>query len=133
MPISDDQQFKEYLKQFRPLAPQTLQIGNQGHTTRRRAVFAAWAAATAVLIAAIIMVWPRSEHTYFGEDTKSLAELEQFTNSQPLTIGSANVLLANAPSIKAAVNLVAFHPRTTQLPKGKQSALALLSKENTLP
>ncbi len=133
MSTFDDQQFEEYLKQFRPLAPELLQIGNHGRTNRRWAFFAAWAAATAVLIAAIIMVWPRSEQTYFVEDTKSLAELEQLTNSQPLTIGSANVLLANAPSIKAAVNLVAFHPRTAPLPKGKQSALALLSKENTLP
>ena len=128
MSTSDDQQFEEYLKQFRPLAPESLQIGNHGRTTRRRAVFAAWAAATAVLIAAVIMMWPRSKPTYLGEGTRSLAELEQLTNSQPLTIGSANVLLANAPSVKAAVDLVAFQPRTTQLPKGTQSALALTAQ-----
>ena len=133
MPASDDQQFEEYLKQFRPLAPESLQIGNYGRTTRRRINFAVWAAATAVLIAAVIVMWPRSKVTGLDEGTGSLAELEQLTNSQPLTISSVNVLLAHAPSVKEAVDLVAFQPRATQLPKGKQSALALLSKENNLP
>ena len=133
MPTSDDKQFEEYLKQFRPLAPESLRIGNHGRTTRRRIVFAVWAAAAAVLIAAVIMVWPRSELTYLGEGNRSLAALEQLTSSQPLTIGSMNDLLAHAPSVKAAVDLVAFHPRATQLPEGTQSVLALLSKENTKP
>lgn len=133
MPTSDDQQFEEYLKQFRPLAPESLQTVTHGRTTRRRAVFTSWAAATAVLIAAVIMMWHRSRGTDLGEGTRSLAGLEQITNSQPLTIGSVNDLLAHSPSVKAAVDQVAFRPRATRLPKGTQSALALLSKENTKP
>ena len=131
MPTSDDQQFEEYLKQFRPLAPESLQIGSHGSTTRWRVVFAARAAATALLFAAVLIIWPRFEPAYLIEDTGSSAVLEQLANSQPLTIGTVNILLVNAPSLAAALDLVAFQPRTTQLPKGKQSALALLSKENT--
>jgi len=133
VPTSDDQQFEEYLKQFRPLAPESLQFGNHGRTTRRRAVFAAWVAATAVLIAAVIIMWPRSKLTDLQEGTRSLAGLEQITNSQPLTIGSVNDLLAHSPSVKAAVDLLTFRPRAPQLSKGTQSALALLSKEDTKP
>ena len=133
MPTSDDQQFKEYLKQFRPLAPEPLQIGSHGRTTRRRVAFAACAAAVVILIAAVILKWPRSRVTDLVEGTRSLTEIEQTSNSQPLTIGSVNDLLAHAPSIKAAVDLVAFQPRAPQLPKGTQSALALLSKEDAKP
>ena len=133
MPTSDDKQFEEYLKQFRPLAPESLQIGNEGRTNRRRIVFSVWVAASVVLVAAMIMKWPHSKLTYLGEDNRNLAALELLTSSQPLTIGSMNDLLAHAPSVKEAVDLVAFQPRATQLPKGTQSALALLSKENTKP
>jgi hypothetical protein len=129
----DEQQFEKYLKQFRPLAPTSLRIGNHGRPIRRRIVFAAWAAATALSIAAVIMMWPRSKPTTLVERTGSLAGLEQIANSQPLTIGSVNGLLAHSPSVKAAVDLVAFRPRAAQLPKGTQSALALLSKEDTKP
>jgi hypothetical protein len=133
VPSSDDQRFEEYLRQFRPLAPESLQTATHRRTSPRRAVFIRWAAPTAVLISAVIMMWPRSKPTDFVESAGSLAGLEQITNSQPLTIGSVNELLAHSPSVKAAVDLVAFQPRTTQLQKGKQSVLALLSKENTLP
>jgi hypothetical protein len=130
---SDDLEFQEYLKQFRPLAPESLQTVTHRRNSPRRVVFILWAAAAAVLISVVIMMWPRPKPISLVERTGSLAGLEQITNSQPLTLGSVNVLLANAPSVEAAVDLVAFQPRTTQLPKGKQSALALLSKENTKP
>ena len=133
MSTSDDQQFEDYLKQFRPLAPESLQTVMQRRASTRRVVFIQWVAATAVLISAVIMMWPRSKPTTLVERTGSLAGLDQITNSQPLTIGSANDLLAHSPSVKAAVDLVAFRPRAPQLPKGTQSALALLSKENTKP
>jgi hypothetical protein len=37
-------------------------------------------------------------------------------------------MLAKAPSFKAAFDGLAFHPET-RLPQGKQSAVAVLSKE----
>lgn len=133
MPTSDDQQFEAYLKQFRPLAPETLQIGSHRRTPPKWVLFILWAAATAVLVSVVFMMWPRSLPTNLVERNKSLAGLEQIANSQPLTLGSVNDLLAHSPSVKAAVDLVAFRPKATQLLKGTQSALALLSKENTKP
>jgi hypothetical protein len=133
VPTPDDRQFEEYLKQFRPLAPESLQTVTHRRTSPRRVVFILCAAATAVLFSVVIMMWPRSKPTNLVERTGSLAGLKQITNSQPLTLGSVNVLLANAPSVEAAVDLVTFQPRTTQLPRGTQSALAMLSKENTKP
>ncbi|MFZ0279636.1 MAG: hypothetical protein WA254_06135 [Candidatus Sulfotelmatobacter sp.] len=43
----------------------------------------------------------------------------------------ANAWLAAAPSFKAAVDDLAFRPQTSPLPQGKQSAVAVLSKEKT--
>jgi hypothetical protein len=51
-------------------------------------------------------------------------------DQQPLTVGSANDLLAHAPSVEAALDRVPFHPPSTPLPRGKQSALAVLSEDN---
>jgi hypothetical protein len=41
----------------------------------------------------------------------------------------ANSLLASAPSYKAVLDEMAFHPRGSTVPKDKQSAVAVLSKE----
>src|SRR5690348_18497535 len=49
---------------------------------------------------------------------------------RPLTIRSANELLARAPSVKSALDELAFHGRRNQLPCGTQSALAVLGKED---
>ena len=72
MPTSDDQRFEEYLKQFRPLAPESLQTVTHRRTSPRRVVFMLWAAATAVLISVVIMMWPRSKPTNLVERTRKL-------------------------------------------------------------
>jgi hypothetical protein len=132
VPIPDDERFERYLKQFRPLPPESLQSEKHERATRRPFVFAAWAvAAAAVLVAAVLTMHPRPKPTRSPDGTESLAGVEQLINPQPLTIGSANALLAHAPSLKAAVDLVAFRSHATQLPKGTRSALAVLSEENT--
>jgi hypothetical protein len=48
---------------------------------------------------------------------------------QPLTIRKANALVAHAPSLQAAMDLMAFHPQSAVTPKNQQSALFVLSKE----
>ena len=53
----------------------------------------------------------------------------ELTRQEPLTIASANALLAQAPSVKAAVDQIAFSSQSTQVPKGQHSALAVLSEE----
>jgi hypothetical protein len=122
-----DERFEAYLKQFRPLPVEPLQFETHGRATRRSFTLAAWAAAAAavILIALVLVLYPRTGQTH----SSVVAGEEQFADSQPLTIGSANALLIHAPSIKAGLDDVPFHPPSTQLPKGKQSALAVLSED----
>jgi hypothetical protein len=54
---------------------------------------------------------------------------ERHAPPEPLTMRSANAWLATAPSFKAAVDDLAFRSQTRPLPQGKQSAVAVLSKE----
>ncbi len=127
----DDERFERYLKQFRPLPPESLQTEKHRRATRRPFALAAGAAAAAaILVAAVLTMSPRRKPAHSPDGTEDLAGVQQLTNPQPLTIGSASALLAHAPSFKAAVDLVAFRSQATQLPKGARSALAVLSKEN---
>jgi hypothetical protein len=49
---------------------------------------------------------------------------------RPLTIKSANKLLADAPSVKSALDGLASRHSAGQLPDGRQSALAVLGEED---
>ena len=131
MPLSDDERFENYLKQFRPLSPEALHIEKRRGARRRPPVLGVWAAAAVVLITVVLMMWPRSKPTHVEQGTGSLAEFEPLSNPQPLTLGSANALLARAPSFKAAVDQLAHRPQTEQLAEGTQSLLTVLSKEDT--
>jgi hypothetical protein len=131
VPIRDDERFEHYLKQFRPIPPDSLQGKRHGRGTRRSFMFVAWAAlAAAVLLAAALMMNSRRQPTHPPGGTESAAGPEQPAKSQPLTIGSTNDLLAHAPSFEAAVNQVAFQSQATPSSKGMHSALAVLSEEN---
>jgi hypothetical protein len=125
-----DDRFEAYLKQFRPLAVEPLPIATSRGTARHSFRLAAWAAAAVILVALVLAMHPRTSRTESRVGQGDLARGEHSAESQPLTIGSANTLLAHAPSVKAALDLVPFHPPSAQLPKGKRSALAVLSEEN---
>jgi hypothetical protein len=58
-----------------------------------------------------------------------VAVAERHAPSEPLTMRSANAWLATAPSFKAAVDDLAFRSQVSPVPQGKQSAVAVLSKE----
>lgn len=131
MPGSDDERFEQYLKGFRPISPLPLPIQRSGWTSRRAVVMAALAAAAAVLVVAAVMLRSRPEPNQSSQGESRPAAVEQLANSQPLTIRSANAMLAQAPSAKAAIDSVAFQSQKTPLPQGKRSALAELSKEKT--
>lgn len=132
MQIPDDERFEVYLKRFRPLAPEPLQIERHGRATRRSFVLAAWAAAAAAtLIVAVLALHSRTGRTDSTQAIESAVGTEQLVNAQPLTMRSANALLARAPSFKAAVDEIALPPQATPLSKDKHSALAVLSKEKT--
>jgi hypothetical protein len=132
VPGPDDERFEEYLKRFRPIAPLPLPIHRSGWASRRAVVMAALAGAAAVLVVATVMLRSRPERNRSPQSESRPAGPELLANSQqPLTIRSANAMLAQAPSAKAAIDSVARQSQRTTLPKGKRSALAELSKEES--
>ena len=130
MQTPDDEQFERYLKQFRPLAAEPLPIARPKCPTVRWFVPVAVAAATAVIV---VVLGPRSrpKPTHATDAVDSFARIELLANAEPLTIRSANALLASAPSFKEAVDRVAFQFQVTPLSKDAHSALAVLSEEKT--
>jgi hypothetical protein len=123
VPILDDEQFERYLKEFRPLFPESLQIEKQPSRARRPFVVMAWAAACAASLLLAFLVWHRPR------PVQQINALKP-ADSQSLTIGRANSLLVHAPSLKEAFDQLSFQPQPASQPEGKQSALAVLSKEN---
>jgi hypothetical protein len=139
VPILPDDQFESYLRRFRPLAPEALPK-HIGRRTWSMAVLAAWAAAAAIMLGAVMLtISPRLSQTHSPLVAEKRAEpsakreggAAQLVNPQPLTIRSANALLATAPSLKAALDEMAFPPHAAPAPKDKRSALAELAEEKT--
>ena len=109
---NDDEQFALYLKSFRPLPAAPL--------PRRRKPWMLFAvgAAAALLIAVLSLVPSRRA----GQKAAVL---------EPNTIGGANLLLANSPSWKSAINEAgfAFRPSPKPFAPNHRSALEILSQE----
>lgn len=123
MPILDDEQFESYLKEFRPLVPDSLRIEKQPSRARRPFVVMAWSAACAASLLLVFLWWHVRRPAQPGT-------VPQVVASQALTIGRANSLLVHAPSLKQAFDELSFQPQPASQPQGKQSALAVLSKDN---
>ncbi|PYT97734.1 MAG: hypothetical protein DMG38_18800 [Acidobacteria bacterium] len=130
MSTPDDERFEVYLKQFRPLAPEPLRTVWPGHRARR--TFGLWtsiAAAAAILVMGVLTLHIRSNRARVTESVRNVGNSEHFVDDRPLTIWSANALLAKAPSFKAMVDDMAFRSQTIPVPKGKRSAIAILGQE----
>jgi hypothetical protein len=133
VPIRDDEQFKQYLSEFKPLSADPLPIESHSPATWRLWIYALSAAvAFAVVVALLVAVHLHRKPAGSRSAQKPTAptSIEQLANSQPLTLQRANDLLAHAPSFKAALDGVAFRRQPGKLPQGSQSALATLSKED---
>ena len=127
VPQNDDERLESFLRQFRPRAPRPLRI--EERPARREYAFGLIAATVAVaLVAAVLVISSRPNHTSppdrapTGGNTRPAPE--------PLTLGRANALLMEAPSISAAVDSLAVESGRTHLPKGTHSALAMLGEKN---
>src|SRR5262249_55949505 len=110
-----------------------LLVKEQVRVRRRPVVFAAWAVAAAILIVVTISVFvhkPAQPAVPIGEATTKRPGMEEVGNPPPLTIASANALLTEAPSFKAAVENMAFQSQFKPISEGRYSMLALLSKED---
>jgi hypothetical protein len=132
----DDEQFESYLRQFKPLAAGLLPGRNQERAIRFSR-FARWAASAAVLLvtAGLTIYFSAGPHSSSGGTIKPVT-VRPAETAGPLTLGEANALLSHSPSIKEAMNQVAFpaqstQPQSIQPSQGKQSALAALSQETT--
>lgn len=139
MPNLDDERFEIYLKKFRPLAPAPLPMDARLNRPRRLSAVAAWAvaawaAATAAIavVAVAILLFP-SKRVPPASINGHVATAKQTANSQPLTLGAANRLLANSPSLQAALNALESESVPPAIPKDKQSALKVLAEENLTP
>jgi hypothetical protein len=130
-PIPDlnprDKQFEAYLKTFRPLAASPLPT-NYGRSTRRTLSVAGFALVAATILLVIgLVIHSRHRQDRVTQTTERTPAAQ--STVLPLTIRSANVLLATSSSFKAAVDEMAFQPRPIPIPKNKLSALGVLSKE----
>jgi hypothetical protein len=126
----DDEQFEAYLKRFHPIAPEPVPALSVGHSSRRSPSLGIWlAAVAAILVIGAVALHIRSSRIVVSNTASDAAVAERHAPSQPLTMRSANAWLATAPSFKAAVDDLAFRSQTSPLPQGKQSAVAVLSKE----
>jgi hypothetical protein len=83
----------------------------------------------AVLVIGMAILHIRSNRVVVSNTARDVAFAERHVPLKPLTMRSANAWLATEPSFKAAVDDLAFRFQTSPLPKGKQSAIAVLSKE----
>jgi hypothetical protein len=126
----DDEQFEAYLKRFHPIAPEPVPTLSVSHSSRRSLPFGTWlAAVAAILVIGAVILHIRSNRVVVSNRAGDAGIADRHAPSEPLTMRSANAWLATAPSFKAAVDDLAFRSQTSPLPQGKQSAVAVLSKE----
>jgi len=128
--MHDDEQFEVYLKRFHPIAPEPVPTLRVGRSSRRSLSLGSWlAAVAAVLVVGAAILHVHSNRVVVPNTARDVASAERHAPSEPLTMRSANAWLATAPSFKSAVDGLVFRPQSNPLPQGKQSAVAVLSKE----
>ena len=136
MPDHDDREFEARLKEFRPLAAEPLPMAVNLRARRGRLVLVMCAAAALVMLVAAIIARQRANQfpaIHHKVKVVDVVEVRPPARGRPLTIRSANELLARAPSVKSALDGLAFQRHARQLPSGMQSALAVLGEEDLKP
>jgi hypothetical protein len=136
VPIPDNEQFEQferYLKQFQPVQPTAIDefaVVEIRRAWRSRTV---WIAAVAVLliVSAGVLRVHRSGTALISNKAIGVPDNQVHKDppSAPLTIRSANAWMAQAPSVKTGIDMLAFSSQIISLKNGKQSAIAVLSKE----
>jgi hypothetical protein len=129
MQQNDDERFENFLKQFRPRAPRPLTVEKPVLISRRPFTFLAWAAAAVLLVGALLVIDRHTGQIHLHDTAANPAAVDGPIDFGPLTVRSANALLARMPDDRAALNDLAFHSQTIPLSNGRQSALAVLSEE----
>jgi hypothetical protein len=147
VPNLDDERFEIYLKTFRPVppAPLSLPATAESHPRRTpRSITLLWEkvswgkvlsalGAAAVVVAALFLLRLPGRQSDIPVRTSSPSAAAHVAPSQALTLRAANQLLASSPSFEAALDSLESEPEAAAIPKGKESALAVLSEENIKP
>ena len=135
MPDAEDQRFETRLRQFRPLPAEPLLVRRESRARRRMYILLAALATVAVTLLVVGLSKIRSERDFSPARQSILkqAATEPLRSHRPLTIGTANRLLHEAPSYKWALNKLAYPPETALRPHGTQSALGVLGKGDFRP
>ena len=123
---TDDEKFETYLKQFRPIVPDPLRVERAVKEPRRTWIGVAWVVAMAAAVLITLVLHMRNTRVGHEAITPTPATVDL---SRPLTMRTANALLNAAPSYKAVIDDMAFRSENSEITQGKQSAVAVLSKE----
>jgi negative regulator of sigma E activity len=123
---TDDEKFETYLKQFRPVVPDPLAVERAVKVPRRAWIAGAWIVAIAAVVLIALALHLRNTRIGHEAVSRSAAPVDL---SRPLTMRAANALLNAAPSYKAVIDDMAFRSENSAVATGKQSAVAVLSKE----
>lgn len=130
MPTLDDERFEAHLKQFRPCVPDPLPAREPRRRARRRFILGASAAAAVVVfVLGVVALHIHTNRARVAESIGNAGTAEHLQDSRPLTMRSANALMAKASSFKTMVDDMAFRSQTVPVPQGKRSAVAVLGKE----
>lgn len=127
MPMSENEGFESYLKNFRPLPP-SLPPRRRARGEVRR-VLISLSAAAGILIAALLGVHFRSRHRYLPGTSAYLQNAISMPIPGPLTAAGANAALFGNSSVKAALDQMAFSLRSNRRSAGQISALEVLGEE----
>ena len=135
MPIPEDERnekFENYLRRFRPVEAAELSLPQSRPVWRRWFVVpvAVGAVAAVLLILFVTLRRPTPPPTSGGIEHQAV-DAQVSAQPQPLTISSARALLAQSPSVKTALDGMAFTKQSPALRPGEQSALNILGKEKT--
>ncbi|MGH9735253.1 MAG: hypothetical protein ACRD8A_11770 [Candidatus Acidiferrales bacterium] len=133
----NDERFELYLKEFRPLplAPLPLNLPAETATARkpRHLGITIWALSVAAILILGIFLFLIPAHHLTKSEGNSTAALRPHS-TRPLTLRSANQLLVDSPSFKAALDsLESNSSAAPPIPKGQESALAVLRQEDLKP
>lgn len=125
----EEDRFETYLKEFRPLPPARLPF-DAAKSPRRYPAAMAWAlSAAAVVLIGVLLLWLSPGRP--GIAKPKLPQAAADVREEPLTLGAANQLLVNSTSFAAAFE--SLDSESFSIPKGKESALAVLRQENPTP
>jgi hypothetical protein len=124
----DDERFETYLKQFHPQVPDPLPVNEVKRASGPHFGLTIWVVGCVLAM----VIWAAAGFRVLNHqhaDVSYHSAGVKLPVSAPLTLRRANDLLATAPSYKAVMNELTVQPKSSPVPKDKQSALAVLSKE----